>query len=91
LLVDDSYPKILDEAKINPLPLVHSKRSALAIQSKPLSHSPGTHRRARYYLALRKKYSLKAVPEKQIDEFIARMRRNYATAEPSDNRPLMAT
>lgn len=85
LLVDDSYPKILDEAKINPaapgsLEEISAGDPIKATFIIPLEPTVELGD----YKSLRKKYNLKAVSEKQIDEFIARMRRNYATAEPSD-------
>lgn len=85
LLVDENYPAILDEAKIQP-----------AAPGSLTEISEGTPLKATFlipleptvelgdYKALRKKYTVKAVAEKQIDEFIERMRKNYATAEPSE-------
>ena len=85
LLVDDSYPKILDEAKINPaapgaLEEISETEPIKATFLVPLEPTVELGD----YKALRKKYSVKPVSEKQVDEFIARMRKNYATAEPSD-------
>lgn len=86
LLVDENYPAILDEAKIEP-----------AAPGSLIEISDGDPIKATFmipleptvklgdYKSLRKKYSVKAVTEKQVDEFIERMRKNYATAEPSDH------
>jgi trigger factor len=86
LLVDDSYPKILDEAKINPaaagaLEEISDTEPIKATFLVPLEPTVELGD----YQALRKKYSVKAVAEKQVDEFIDRMRKNYATAEPTPN------
>ncbi len=86
LLVDENYPKILDEAKINPaapgsLEEISEGNPVKATFIVPLEPSVELGD----YMAMRKKYTLKAVSEKQIDEFVNRMRRNYATAEPSEN------
>jgi trigger factor len=84
LLVDDTYPKILDEAKINPaaagsLEEISETEPIKATFLVPLEPTVELGD----YQSLRKKYSVKAVTEKQVDEFIERMRKNYATAEPS--------
>lgn len=84
LLVDDAYPKILDEAKINPaasgaLEEISETEPIKATFIVPLEPSVELGD----YQSLRKKYSVKAVTEKQVNEFIERMRKNYATAEPS--------
>lgn len=84
LLVDDSYPKILDEAKINPaaagaLEEISETEPIKATFIVPLEPTVELGD----YQALRKKYSVKAVTEKQVNEFIDRMRKNYSTAEPS--------
>jgi trigger factor len=86
LLVEENYPAILDEAKIQP-----------AAAGSLLEISEGDPIKATFmipleptvelgdYKSLRKKYSPKAVAEKQVDEYIERMRKNYATAEPADH------
>lgn len=86
LLVEDNYPAILDEAKIEP-----------AAPGSLLEISEGDPIKATFmiplepkvelgdYKSLRQKYAVKAVAEKQVDEFIERMRKNYATAEPADH------
>ncbi|MHC1740928.1 MAG: trigger factor [Anaerolineaceae bacterium] len=84
LLVDDSYPAILDEAKINPaapgsLEEISESEPITATFIVPLEPTVELGE----YQSLRKKYAVKAVTEKQVDEFIERMRKNYATAEPS--------
>lgn len=85
LLVDDSYPKILDEAKINPaapgtLEEISEGDPIKATFIVPLEPTVELGD----YKTLRKEYSVKAVTDEKIDEFIQRMRRNYAIAEPSD-------
>ena len=86
LLVDDTYPAILDEAKINPaapgaLEEISETEPIKATFIVPLEPTVELGD----YKALRKKYSVKAVTAKQVDEFIERMRKNYATAEPVDH------
>jgi trigger factor len=85
LLVDDSYPAILDEAKINPaapgslqeLTETEPIKATFLVPLEPTVELGD-------YQSLRKKYSVKAVAEKAVDEFIERMRKNFATAEPTD-------
>lgn len=86
LLVDESYPKILDEAKINPaapgtLEEISEGAPIKATFIIPLEPTVELGD----YLALRKKYSVKAVTEKQAEDFITRMQKNYSTAEPVDH------
>ena len=86
LLVDDYYPQILDEAKIQPAAagsLIEISETAPIKATFLIPLEPTVE--LGDYKALRKKYSVKAVAEKQVDEFINRMRKNYATAEPSEN------
>ena len=86
LLVDEAYPKILDEAKIDPaapgtleeITVGDPIKASFLIPLEPTVEIGD-------YLTLRKKYSLKSLPEKKVDEFIARMQKNYATAEPVDH------
>lgn len=84
LLVDDTYPAILDEAKVNPaapgsLEEISETDPIKATFLVPLEPTVDLGD----YKSLRKKYSVKAVTEKQVNEFIERMRKNFATAEPS--------
>ena len=84
LLVDDAYPKILDEAKINPaasgaLEEISDTEPIKATFIVPLEPTVELGD----YLSLRKEYAVNEVTDKQVDEFIERMRKNYATAEPS--------
>jgi len=86
LLVDENYPAILDEAKIQPaapgsLTEISDGDPIKATFLIPLEPTV----KLGDYKSLRKKYSVKAVAEKQVDEFIERMRKNYATAEPADH------
>jgi trigger factor len=86
LLVEENYPAMLDEAKIEP-----------AAPGSLLEVSEGDPIKATFmipleptvelgdYSSLRKKYAVKTVAEKQVDEFIERMRKNYATAEPAEH------
>jgi trigger factor len=85
LLVDENYPVILEEAKIEPaapgsLTEITDSNPIKATFLIPLEPTVELGD----YKALRKKYAVKAVAEKQVDEFIERMRKNYATAEPSE-------
>lgn len=83
LMVEDIYPKMLDEAKINP-----SAPGSLQDIDKgdPLKFTflvplePTVDLGA--YREIGKEYTPKAVTEKQVEEFIARLQRTYATAEP---------
>jgi trigger factor len=84
LLVDDTYPTILDEAKVNPaapgsLEEISETDPIKATFLVPLEPTVELGE----YKSLRKKYAVKAVTTKQVDEFVERMRKNYATAEPS--------
>ena len=86
LLVDDNYPKILDEAKINPaapgaLEEISETEPIKATFLVPLEPTVELGD----YQALRKDYAVEPVSEAKVDEFIERMRKNYATAEPSTN------
>lgn len=82
-MVEDVYPQMLDEAKIKPAAPGTlqdiSKEGPLTftfvVPMEPEVDLAG-------YKEIRKKYTLKDVPKKEIDDFIERLRRNYATAEP---------
>lgn len=82
-LVDEYYPKILDEAQIKPgatgsleeIISVDPPKFSFIIPLEPTVELGG-------YKDIRLDYTLEAVKEADIDEFIQRLRTNYATAEP---------
>lgn len=83
LMVEDQYPKILDEAKIEPaapgtLEKIDKEDPLKFTFVIPLEPTVDLGD----YKSLRKKYSLKAVTEKEIDQFMDRLKKSYATAEP---------
>jgi len=85
LIVEDQYPKILDEAKIEPaapgsLEKIDKGDPIKFTFNIPLEPTVDLGD----YKSLRKKYSLKSITEKEIDQFIERLRKSYATAEPVD-------
>lgn len=83
LMMEAVYPQVLTEAKIEP-----AAPGALEDVDKgdpikftfvvPLEPTVTLGN----YREIRKKYSPKSVTEKQVDEFIERLQRTYATAEP---------
>ncbi len=83
LMVEDQYPKILEEAKIEPaapgtlenIDKGDPLKFTFVIPLEPAVDLGD-------YKTLRKKYSLKSVTEKEIDTFIERLKKSYATAEP---------
>jgi len=83
LMVEDIYPQMLTEAKIEPAApgtLENIERGdplkfTFVVPLEPTVDLAG-------YKDLRKKYTLKPVASKEVDEFIDRLKRNYATAEP---------
>ena len=85
LMVEDVYPQILTEAKIEPsapgtLEDISKKdplKFTFVVPLEPTVDLAG-------YRDLRKKYTLKAVAKKDVDEFVERLKKNYATAEPVD-------
>lgn len=83
LMVDAVYPEILKEANIEPAAM-----GALEDISKsdPLSFTFVVPLEPTVdlgnYREIRKKYAPKEVTAAQVDEFIQRLRRSYATAEP---------
>jgi trigger factor len=84
-MVEDVYPQILDEAKIQPSAPGTLEDISKGEQIKftfvvPLEPTVDLGE----YKTLRKKYSLKPISEKQIEDFIARLKKSYATAEPVD-------
>jgi len=86
LMVEDVYPQMLTEAKVNPAapgtledvakgdPL----KFTFIIPLEPTVDLAG-------YKDIRKKYALKNVTKKEVDETIERLKKNYATAEPADH------
>lgn len=82
-LVDEYYPKILDEAQIKPgatgsleeIISVDPPKFSFIIPLEPTVELGG-------YKDIRLDYTLEAVKETDVDEFIQRLRTNYATAEP---------
>lgn len=83
LMVEDQYPKILDEAKIEPaapgtlenIDKGDPIKFTFVIPLEPTVDLGD-------YKSLRKKYSVKTVTEKEIETFIERLKKSYATAEP---------
>lgn len=83
LMVEEIYPQMLTEAKIEPAApgsLQDIERGdplkfTFVIPLEPTVDLAG-------YKNLRKKYTLKPIAKKEVDEFIERLKRNYATAEP---------
>ena len=85
LMMEAVYPEILTEAKIDPaapgsLEDVYKGDPLTFTFVVPLEPTVDLGN----YREVRKKYSPKAVTGKQVDEFIQRLRRTYATAEPVD-------
>jgi trigger factor len=85
LMVEDQYPKILDEAKIQPaapgsLEKIDKGDPIKFTFTIPLEPTVDLGD----YKSLRKKYSVKSVAEKEIDQFIDRLKKSYATAETVD-------
>lgn len=85
LMVEDQYPKILDEAKIDPAAPGTLEDIAKGDPIKfsfiiPLEPEVDLGE----YKTLRKKYTVKPVAEKEITQFIDRLKKNYATAESVD-------
>ncbi len=83
LMMEAVYPEILTEAKIEPaapgsLEDVDKGNPLKFTFVVPLEPTVDLGK----YRETRKKYAPKAVTGKQVDEFIQRLRRTYATAEP---------
>jgi trigger factor len=83
LLMEAVYPEILDEAKITPaapgtLEDVDKGDPIKFTFIVPLEPTVDLGK----YREIRKEYTPKPVTKKQVDEFIERLRRTYATAEP---------
>ncbi len=85
IMVEDQYPKILDEAKVNPaapgilenIDKGDPLKFTFVIPLEPEVDLGD-------YKTLKKKYTLKPVSPKEIDQFIDRLKKSYATAEPVD-------
>lgn len=82
-LIDEYYPKILDEADIKPgamgsLEKIVSTNPPVFSFVIPLEPTVDLGN----YKEIRQDYTLDPVTEKDVDEFIQRLRTNYATAEP---------
>ena len=85
IMVEDQYPKILDEAKINPaapgilenIDKGDPLKFTFVIPLEPEVDLGD-------YKSLKKKYTLKPVSTKEIEQFIDRLKKSYATAEPVD-------
>lgn len=85
IMVEDQYPKILDEAKVNPaapgilenIDKGDPLKFTFVIPLEPEVDLGD-------YKTLKKKYTLKPVAAKEIDQFIDRLKKSYATAEPVD-------
>lgn len=84
-MVEDVYPSILKEAKIEPgapgtLDEIISREPVKLSFIIPLEPTIDLGS----YREVRKDYQLEPVADKQVDDFLARLGRNYATAEPAD-------
>ncbi len=83
LMVEDIYPQMLTEAKIEPaapgtlenIEKGDPLKFTFVVPLEPTVDLAG-------YKDVRKKYTLKPVAKKEVDDFIDRLKRNYATAEP---------
>ncbi len=83
LLIDDVYPKMLDEAKITPsgaglleeIVSIHPPKFSFVVPLEPEIKLGNYHK-------LRKAYNPPVVQEKDVEDYLTKMRANYATAEP---------
>jgi len=82
-MVEDVYPSVLDEAKINP-GAPGSLEQIISTEPVKLSFIIPLEPTIELgdYREVREEYALKPVADKQVDDFIARMLKSYATAEP---------
>lgn len=85
LMVEDVYPKILDEAKINPaapgtLEDISKEDPLKFTFIVPLEPTVDLGK----YREIRKEYSPEPIKKTEVDVFIQRLQRTYATAEPVD-------
>ncbi len=83
LMVEDVYPQILDEAKINPAAPGNLEDIDKGDPLKftfivPLEPTVDLGK----YRDLRKEYSPKPIENSEVDDFIKNLQRTYATAEP---------
>lgn len=83
LMMEDVYPEILTEAKISPaapgtLEDVSKEGPIKFTFVVPLEPTVDLAN----YREIRKEYTPQPITDKQVDEFIQRLRRTYATAEP---------
>jgi len=87
ILVDEQYPNILKEAEVNPSG-PGSLNEIISIDPPKLSFLVPLQPEVDLadYKNIRLNYSPEQVSQEEIDEFLKRMQRNYATAEPV-NRP----
>ncbi len=83
LLVDDMYPKVIDEAKIKPygpgaLEEILSQeppKFSFRIPLEPEIHLGD-------YRAIRQEYHLDPIADKDVEDYLHRLQTSYATAEP---------
>lgn len=85
IMVEDQYPRILDEAKVNPaapgiLENIDKGDPLKFTFIIPLEPEVDLGD----YKSLKKKYTIKPVSAKEIDQFIDRLKKSYATAEPAN-------
>ncbi len=88
IMLDDIYPKILEEAKIEPsypgtleeILSYDPPKFSFIVPLQPEVTLPDYH-------SIRKEYHPESVSEEEVEEILSDLRRNYATAEPVD-RPV---
>lgn len=83
LLIDDMYPKVIDEAKIKPygpgaLEEILSQEPPKFSFRIPLEPEVQLGE----YRAIRKEYNLEPIEEKDVEDYLHRLQTSYATAEP---------
>lgn len=87
LMVEDIYPQMLDEAKINPAApgtLEDISREGAIKFTFVIPLEPTVN--LADYKEIRKEYQPEPVTEKEIDDFIQRLRRSYSTAVPVERK-----
>jgi trigger factor len=85
LLVDDTYPKVIEQGEIKPsgpgtlekIISVHPPKFSFIIPLEP-------EVKLGDYLSIRQPYNLPDVSEKDMDAYIHRLQTSYATAEPAE-------
>lgn len=85
IMLDDLYPKVLEEAKVEPsypgtleeILSYDPPKFSFLVPLEPEVSLPDYH-------AIRKEYKPESVTEEEIEEVLGNLRRNYATAEPVD-------